>query len=910
MEKIVLIPGVIIEQSDLIDKIQEADIHNLRAMLKTLYSEPGVVFHKDDNDLKASYNDYSNDNLTIDVAAGQAITRAWNIISVDATQSPVFNVSASGTYYLYIVYTQTQDTPYNRYPLTAADVKIGYRDSYSFQLLTSTTTDTDSVLLATLVYDGSTWTITDTRDKAELKKLTEAEMTSIFDLIYDGYLGGDKVVVEAGNKNLVQALNIRITDIEPVTVHDIDSTITMSGFASSGFFDNRCLVKFKFGWDDVVGSGVNQYFDVTSTLNATSLTNSWLYVNGGNYRITNWDNSAKRMTLENADGSQPDLSDQSSTESTPAIVHTNADEYIVMITPTTESGGLTLEIISEQRSLVLSKGFPVSQEVSFQLEIGRKYFFGVISKRGVAKTMVAYMPSGSFVKNSITYTYDSPFLAKLPDIDMTGADVIVNQAPGLIILDVQGMTDAYFEYGYTEAPTTVDFTNKDHHIAITSNREIMIAIPEISKTYNVALRPVINGQVVGTTITKTITAGGYIKKIYDVAVQDSEIYAHNSGILQVYFGNVTIAIGRTDSGSWSDNVFTFDNISDLVADKYIGYYLNFGGNEYLITGNANNSVTTSGQGTGSGEGHIGVNANKYNVMLKRYKADGTTVAGTSQYSFFKHVSTHEDVQSIFLDPLIPNTKYGIEVIGETGSYYGDDWSDEVNFVIGCVALTMSDITVTPVYGGVTVSYQPVADAGYYEGRYVTGAQTDVLADPQFSQPNNIIGPTQDTNIPIAVEPGKQVKVAMRCVDKCGNPSSNISIDSGIAGGQQYVANKNRWDVHNKGLTDQQTSEADRLITKFTATSHVQITSLTIFVDEIDLGSASYGKVRVYPDGSPSSAGMITFDTISETKEQAVNIDVRAGQMIVVDGYDPSNPNTYPALYKVDIGIIYELLDVQ
>ena len=909
MEKIVITPGVIIEQSDLIDKIQDAGIHNLQAVLKTLYSGAGVIVHRNSNDLKVSYTSYSDNNLTLAVQAGSAITTAWNVIVVESAQAPVFNVSDSGTYYLYIVYSQSQDTPYKRYPLTAADYKIGYRNSYSFSLLNSTTTDSDSVLLATLDYDGSNWTVTDTRDKAELKKLGEDELTSLFDLIYDGYLGGNKVVVEADNKNLTQAINIHITDIKPVTIHDIDDTITMSEFASSGFFDNRCVVSFKWGWDDVVGSGVNQYFDVTSTLNATSLTNSWLYVAGNNYRITAWDNTGKRMTLENADGSQPDMSGISSTASEPAIVHTNADEYIAMITPTTVSGDMVLEIVNEQKSQVLGKSFPVAQELSFQLEIGRKYFFSIISRRGVAKTLATYMPGGSYSSNGNTYDYDSPFLAKLPDIDMTGADVVVNQAPGLIILDVQGMEDAYFEYGYTEAPTAVDFTNKDHHISVTSNREIMISIPEISKTYNIALRPVINGQVVGSTITKTITAGGYIKKIYDVSVADSEVYVHNSGLSPVYFGNVTIAIGRTDSGSWNDNVFTFDNINDLVDNRYIGYYLNFSGNEYLITGNTANTVTTSGQGTGSGEGHIGVNANKYNVMLKRYKADGVTVSGTSQYSFFKNISTHEDVRSIYLDPLIPNIKHGVKIIGETGSYYGDDWSDEVNFVVGCLTLTMHDITVTSVYGGVTVSFQPVSDAASYEGRYVIGEQTDTLPDPQFSQPNNIIGPTTDTNIAIAVEPGKQVKVAMRCLDKCGNPSSNIVIGSGIAGGQRYVISKHRWDVHNKGLTDAQTSESDRLITKFTATAHVKITSIAIFVDDIDLGSASYGKIRVYPDGSPSSAGMITFDTPSETKEQAVDIEVRSGQMIVVDGYDPSNPDTYPSMFQVDIGIIYQLLDV-
>ncbi len=908
MEKIVLNAGVIIEQSQLINEIQEAGINNLKKALQTLYSDPGVIVHKDDNDLKAAYSSYSNSNLILDVEKGQAITLIRNIITVESTQSPVFQVSNTGTYYLYITYTQIQDTPYKRYPLTAADVKIGYRDSYSFSLLNATITDSDSVLLATLTYDGAAWTVTDTRDKAQLRKLTDAELTSIFDLIYDGYLGGDKVVVEAGNKNLVQPINMRITNIEPVTIHDIDDTIIMSSFASSGFFDNRCMVTFKWGWDDVIGTGVNQYFDITSTLNISSLTNSWLYLNGNNYRIIDWNNSSKRMTVENSDGSQPNLTGQSSTESSPATVHTNGDESIVMITPTIESLSILLEVISEQKSKVLSYGFPVAQETSFQVEIGRKYYFSVISKRGVAKTQAAYMPAGSFIKNSITYNYDSPFLAKLPDIDMTGAGVAVSQAPGLIILEVQGMDGAYFEYGYVEVPTAVDFNNSSHHIAITNNREIMITIPKIFNSYNIALRPVINGQVVGSTITKTITAGGYIKKIYNVVMSASEIYVHNFGILTVYFGNVTIAIGRTDSGSWSNNIFTFDNITDLIVDKYIGYYLNYGDNEYLITGNTTNNVTTSGQGTGSGEGHIGVNANKYNVQLKRYRSDGVTVAGTTQYSFFKSVSTHEDVRSIFLDPLIPNTKYGIEVIGETGSYYGDDWSDEVNFVIGCITLTMSDITVVPMYGGVTVSYQPVDDVGYYEGRFVVGAQTDTLPDPQFSQPTNRIGPTQDTTILVGAEPGKQIKIAMRCIDKCGNPSSNISISSAVAGGERYVATKNRWDVQNRGLTDQQLTEADRLITKFTSTSHVQIISLTIFVDEVDLGSATYGKIRVYPDGSPSSAGMITFDTISETKEQAVNIEVKSGQMIVVDGYDPSNPTIYPSIFKVDIGIIYVLLD--
>lgn len=185
------------------------------------------------------------------------------------------------------------------------------------------------------------------------------------------------------------------------------------------------------------------------------------------------------------------------------------------------------------------EGMVSGNDFSLLLPLGTFWALQLQSIRGSNVSAPRLMGAGSYLKNGQPVAYYYPFLVALPNLG--NATLNLSQLP-----DGKGFTativgwdeaDA-IEYGWIRSQSadgeSIDFSNPDHHIGLSTGRTITIALLEeyvdivarpsysswmlnlgqggviqppqpVSKSYLFAARPLMSGQVVGAVVSARIT---------------------------------------------------------------------------------------------------------------------------------------------------------------------------------------------------------------------------------------------------------------------------------------------------------------------------------------------------------------------------------------------------------------------
>lgn len=323
--------------------------------------------------------------------------------------------------------------------------------------------------------------------------------------------------------------NIRIRDVSPIryspevaTIDPTEATVKLSLPAKQGFQQGRARVEIWWGWNDVVGSGDASQFVITSSKNSdedeyqfalNELAGYWLWFNNTNYQIisnTAISGGATVCQVRDANGATVNLTGLSSTVFNPAIIHSNADKYVVTTSPVIPPGPPLPPYRREYQ--VTYADSPVAQKFVVDLDLKTYYVVNVQAHIGNNKSAWGLMDAGQYTKFSTAQTYTQYFLCKLPDIPTSSPALgLESTTQGFRIAITgydtsgTGMPDA-FELVWTYDTGAADFDNPNHEHRMLYGSRTDVITP-ISAEYKVKARPIQAGQVVGSEISNTIVSG-------------------------------------------------------------------------------------------------------------------------------------------------------------------------------------------------------------------------------------------------------------------------------------------------------------------------------------------------------------------------------------------------------------------
>jgi hypothetical protein len=508
---------VVIDLRELLNNAQQANIENIEELLQVIIRKPGVMF-SNGTELLATYDSKDATNLYFSIAAGSGVTVGYRPILINTTQiMPLPLPGASGTYYLALKRTTSSDTLYARYPSTLPAVNIREFDTFVLEASQTPLKTADGLQLASFDWDGSSVSnVLDLRERADGWMLTKLQMDLLLDLLTNGKLFGKSVML----RDAVPATpkNIRITKITGmdtglITAQNSFKTEKVPIGILGGPVSNKARVSFAWGWE-VEGTGSVGTFTVNDmSLNVATdeLVGQMVYVDGIDcYIASNTATSGITTTLTVVDGNNQsvDLTGKNGTPTNLAIIHPDADEYIVTAIPVNDVGGRVDEQAAQ--SLVTIAASPVKQRTTLELPLGVYHIFTVTAVKAGLKSATAEMPAGSFVQNSEVVSYGKPFLVEIPPLspgEQSAASVKAETAPFGFIINISGWPSATaFEVGWTTRNSGVDFQQPLDNIRITNQR--LIEVPTTaSREYHVAARPLISGQVVGSPKTDVVVSG-------------------------------------------------------------------------------------------------------------------------------------------------------------------------------------------------------------------------------------------------------------------------------------------------------------------------------------------------------------------------------------------------------------------
>ena len=518
MQKLKLQNDHVIDTVTFLNTLQDYQITNIQNILGAMLVRAGVFF-LDGNNMLAAYDSAADGDLIFSVQAGSGVFRSNEIIKYSSTQMvSVAEPEDAGTYYFGIQRVAATDTPYPRYPSTLDNLNIREYNTYVGFLDAVTPNDADKLLLASVEWDGAAVTsVTDARIKAILGNFSVAQFSELVDVLVNGKLFGKTIQLQDATP--AAPANVRITritgaDTTLVTTDDNFKTEKLSRVIQKGYTTNKARVTFEWGWK-VEGTGGNGIFtanDNTLSVNEDDLVGQMLYVGTTECYITaNQATSVQTtvITVKDAAGQSIDLTGLNGTSGSPAIIHANADSYIVSATPVDSGGGAVDDQAVE--NIVAMSASPVRQVATLELPLGVKHVFSVQAEKGGIKSLVAEMPAGSFTQNSAVQNYNKPFIVKIPDLsagEQTAAKVSADQTLFGFLVSINGWESATaFEVGWTTRNSGVDFNNPIDNVIVTHNRLVEVPTNGI-REYQVAARPLISGQVVGATKTDTVVSGG------------------------------------------------------------------------------------------------------------------------------------------------------------------------------------------------------------------------------------------------------------------------------------------------------------------------------------------------------------------------------------------------------------------
>ncbi|MCK9209293.1 MAG: hypothetical protein M0P61_00515 [Ignavibacteriaceae bacterium] len=396
-----------------------------------------------------------------------------------------------------------------------ADSIIYEYDILAFRLTTGAATATEYQLATVVVEAGGVTSITDARSTNIFKLFLNAP-TILGTPASTFQVGGRYVKLEEDIPQPIK--NIRIVDITGIKlkyVEDVDNIKAKISDEAYSYSTNKLRVYFKWGYDDVVGTGAVNTFTLTGkTFTLNELANYFIYIPSLSKNLLIESNLATAsgntvLTVKEIGGGDWDGTGVVVTSENPAIIHNGADEYDFIAVPQYASA---YDYNGMYEKFVKYASSPTAQSIALDLELGCKYLVKVrAGAKGEFNSFVE-MSSGSFTKYSASQAYAKPFLVKHPDIPTAGAIGSVATRNGFRV-DVSGWTEAeQFEIVYTTKNSGASFTDvEQEHKTIYNSKyagHMYLDIPtSISANYNIAVRPLIAGQQVSAPLTTSVVSG-------------------------------------------------------------------------------------------------------------------------------------------------------------------------------------------------------------------------------------------------------------------------------------------------------------------------------------------------------------------------------------------------------------------
>jgi len=450
------------------------------------------------------------------INAGTAYVDGERIHLADPVEVADLTPPTSGSKYLFIGHTTTTSRP-KTHEVTAVTTDVWRSDSYQVRIGDDSTSQSNEILVGRLDSVGD---IHDERTFVTFAHDISGDGTTA-DEFYVGKGTSAPRRVLAESIAPVQPLNVRLAEVRPERVSgiEVDSTYrdaNLSPAAQGGSVQQSAVAVFKWGWDDIIGSGgADSVFTATNLSGVTEdlLMGHHLYIPGISSDFIITANSASSsgnvlITVTDLAGDSVDLSGIVVVSGNPAIIHANAAEYYVETHQHTDDGN-DRELPGRTRTGAVAIGAsPVPQFFEVVLPLGSRYRAYVVARNGTAKSEPASSPI-SRIEFSPTLTPGYPSAW----VDASITAVATEYGMEIEVNATQGVLDALsgFAYGYvlTSIASEVNLTNPAHNPTTTSGVQTSIRIPiETRGTYAVAVRPLMSGQYVGEYKRARVTVGG------------------------------------------------------------------------------------------------------------------------------------------------------------------------------------------------------------------------------------------------------------------------------------------------------------------------------------------------------------------------------------------------------------------
>ncbi len=379
--------------------------------------------------------------------------------------------------------------------------------------------------------------------------------------------------------------NVRIYDISP----------------NSNTQSTESYVQLKWNWDDLEGSNsggsnftTNKGGPQTNPGGSPStISGMYMYFtkssSGRKYKIEGFSYSSAgvgtySLGKEKSTGLQYPQSGDTADATDPARIIDNADKYVFKSVE--DQGGNSNLLVDQVNELPAE--FVDSPSYRVKLELGKRYYLGFTAFAGLSKTDEVIMPSGSYdpdqAGSQSAVNYTNNFENKLPNLTEYGttADHLALEATAFgFNVSIAGWNNSAgddtaheFEIGWT-TKGTFDWADSQTQSVITTNRFHSVS-SNAPALYQVGVRPIQNKQVVGTSVQKTIVAGGGGIAPTDQVVATSEIsVVVTSGIITGDAGTdlwtTTLGNGAFSSIDYGPGDLGGEDIIISGTNPYNGY---------------------------------------------------------------------------------------------------------------------------------------------------------------------------------------------------------------------------------------------------------------------------------------------------------------------------------------------------
>jgi hypothetical protein len=445
----------------------------------------------------------------VTVGAGKAVSSGLQLMEVISPQSVA--LPADGTHNLFIQ-PATQLTGYtavqNGFKYTAGENLTATRELDSYNFAWDTTVS--GLVLANVVVSGNTAvTITDRR--------------------------GENLFIVRQHQYSTLPLppmvpkNIRIADVySPTTTTAMDPAQqwNLTEAVRTGLISHEAAISIKWNYDDIQGQGGKGSGGSTATGKfrisnsggnkiwaANELAGYYLYLSfaGKDYYIVSNTATYQTETILTVVpiGNNTTIVDGiNATGAAPASIHSGCDFYEIKVVPVLKTMELLMAERYEDRTLI-QNGIPTLQ-CTMDIFLGEKVLVFVRAVTGTLCSDYVGMLAGSYTKlppYDTVQHYDVPFLIKLPGINSVGVKVGANQTSSGFIVTIAGWNLATdYEICYTTDAAGPDFANPTHAKITTRQTSIDITTSG-SRTYYIAVRPLMSGQAVAEPKTCSVVSG-------------------------------------------------------------------------------------------------------------------------------------------------------------------------------------------------------------------------------------------------------------------------------------------------------------------------------------------------------------------------------------------------------------------